>query len=310
MKNKFLSVILAMAFFMANLFGCGTASSDAAEVTASGETFGITASQENTSGNQADDTQKTEDNRSEATDDGEGGSTTEYPTTDDILATIDAGESKVYWIADAYEATGTLDVINVDIFEPNALWEKVSDLLGTGYSAQDITTVGFSIVSENLRTDEVINTLTETTGMEYTEISAGDEFATKYVPMVNGYSVDEEGYSSGSNGDYIAGSYIGFNGNGVAFVCMPLHMGSVQETVNASELISMQNVEALCTAYYENYGIPSVVVIESVELVYYYSSTNQQLRPAWVCQTTAYMSKNGHGDSVLIDAITGELLRK
>lgn len=236
--------------------------------------------------------------------------TTEYPSIESILATIDDGQSRVYWVANDYEVPGSLNVISVNTSDMNDVWASISGILGVDYFAQDVLTSGFSITSDNLDVNAVINALTQSTGMEYVETTNGIEFSSKYVPTIDGYCVDSEGYSSGNNGDYVAGSYVGIRDNSSVYVSMPISVNTVQDTVDASDLISLQNVEALCSAYYENYGIPSVVVVESVELGYYYSNANQQLRPAWICQTTSYMSSNGHADSVMIDAITGEMLRK
>lgn len=237
-----------------------------------------------------------------------------YPSTEEILACIDAGESKLYWCAETPDYSGTMDIQPIETPDAGNFASDLSDILGDGYSisesSEGINTITITPDGADPDMETVLSALSQLTGTEYVEINPEEIYAAEYVPALNGYGVDAEGYPYGSDGDYFVGSSVCVGTDGVVSVVEPVVLSGTAETIDTSELVTPETVETICQGYYENYGIPSSVVVTDITLGYYYSGTEQKLLPAWQCETTLYMSENGHSDSVLLDAQTGELLRK
>jgi hypothetical protein len=93
--------------------------------------------------------------------------------------------------------------------------------------------------------------------------------------------------------------------NGRITIVNPLILTDETETVNISDLVTAETVETVCRAYYE---ANEVTVFTDMTLEYYY--TDGKLQPAWVCDFTFYRDENGLQDSAMVDAQTGELIRK
>lgn len=237
-----------------------------------------------------------------------------YPSTEEILACIDSGESKLYWCAETPDYSGTMDIQPVEIPDMGDFAANLSDILGDGYSISDSSTNTVTITPDGSEPDmeTILSALSQLTGTEYAEIAPEEIYVAEYVPALNGYGVDAEGFFFGGEraGEGVMGSYVSVFENGEITVHTPLVLCSTATAIDTSALVAPEAVETICRAYYENLMEGRVTVITDVTLGYYYSEDDNSLRPAWQCDMTFYMSENGHNDSVLMDAQTGELLRK
>lgn len=236
-----------------------------------------------------------------------------YPSTAEVLACIDAGESRLYWCAEKPETFDTFTIAPILTLEEEDFTSQLSTILGEGYTISLNTEVtGILVASNGTTTDdtEVLSALSELTGMKYTQIDSDEQYISRYVPEWSGICVDAEGYPYGSTGDYCPGIYVGVQADGSVYINRSAILGEGQKQIDPTTFVTPDTVKQLCQGYYENYGIPSAVVVTEIAPGCYYSEAEKSLLPAWVCATTLYMSENGHNDSVLIDAQTGELLRK
>lgn len=237
-----------------------------------------------------------------------------HPSTEEILACIDAGESKLYWMAEISEYSETIDILSVETSDIKTFGTELSELLGTtytlSYNAELAYTIQLIPSSSNSEMETLLGAMSQITGMEYTEVVPPENYVTMYVPTVNGYCVDDEGYfySGARAGEGEMGSYVAVSEDGTVDVLFPLILSGSVETVNTVDLVTPETVKTICQEYYKSTGLPRVTVITNISLIYYYSEN--QLLPAWRCDMTMYMSENGHANNVMLDAQTGELVRK
>lgn len=233
---------------------------------------------------------------------------TGYPSIDEILAAIDADTHTLYWLADAPDISGTIDIWTVEQPDMDSFWSNLSTVVGDSYSIGGDKVVGSLHLIPNdssVGIDVLLDAMEQVTGLSYIQVDSLEGYTSGYVPQINGVSLDAVGYSSDNNGGYFAGTYIGVTENGQVTIVNPLILTAETETVNISELVTVEAVETVCRAYYEaNF----VTVFTAMSMEYYYA--DGQLLPAWVCDYTFYMDENGHQDSVMLDAQTGELIRK
>lgn len=324
-KNISIFVFLALA-----LSGCGTNSSSVAEPIS--DSFGsVTSAMDVTmSETQIEVTEGNEgaiDSAQETPTEGITENTTEettvmtveldaYPTTDEILACIDAEENKLYWCAETPDYSGTMDIQPVETPDAGNFASDLSDILGDGYSISEsleaTNTVIITPDGANPDMETILSALSQLTGTEYVEIGPEEIYATQYVPALNGYDVDAEGFFYGGEraGEGVTGSYVSVSENGEIAVHNPLVLCGTATAIDTSALVTPEAAETICRGYYESLMESRVTVITDITLGYYYSEDEESLLPAWVCEMTFYMSENGHSDSILMDAQTGELLRK
>ena len=234
-----------------------------------------------------------------------------YPTPDEIRAVIDAGESRLYWLASPPELHASVAVYAVNTPDMDDFGADFSEIVGPDCAlseAESASSITVTAGDPETATAKALDALSRITGISYVAVEAEDEWSDfKYAPELDGYCVDSIGYPYG-DGEWSPGTYLGVAENGQMTVSNPLILEAESKSVQSASLISPETVQTICTAYFENYGLPTVVVVENISLVYYYS--DQQLLPAWKCELTRFMSENGHPDSIMLDAQTGELLRK
>ncbi len=237
-----------------------------------------------------------------------------YPSTEEIMSRVNAGESKLYWCAETPAYSGIMEIPPVEIPDTEDFTEQLSEMLGRTYRTADSSEHIIRLVPDGTEVDEesLLSTLSRLTGTEYAKIEPEEIYTTQYVPEFNGYPVDDEGFSYGGNraGDIVPGSYVGVSENGEISIFNPLIVNAAARTVDTKELVTPETVETICRAYYENQIGPFVIIIKDIALEYYYSDLEESLLPAWRCEMNFYVTENGHDDSVLLDAQTGELLRE
>lgn len=234
-----------------------------------------------------------------------------YPTKEEILDCINAGDSKLVWLASPPELHESVAVYAVNTPDMDDFGADFSEIVGPDCAlseAESASSITVTAGDPETATAKALDALSRITGMSYVAVKAEDEWSDfKYAPELDGYCVDSIGYPYG-DGEWSPGTYLGVAENGQMTVSNPLILEAESKSVQSASLISPETVQTICTAYFENYGLPTVVVVENISLVYYYS--DQQLLPAWKCELTRFMSENGHPDSIMLDAQTGELLRK
>ena len=237
-----------------------------------------------------------------------------YPEVEEILTYINNGESKMYWCADTPSYTGTMDIQPVTIPDENDFTSELSNILGEKYNVSVNTEVsGIITVSSadgSSNTSEILSALSQVTGTEYTSITPEEIYTEEYVPVLNGYSVDAEGCFPSGGANPIPGPCVCVLANGKVDIRNPLIMSGEKKSIDISELVSPETVKTICKGYYESQIDGYVAIIERIDLEYYYSESGKSILPAWYCEMTFYRDENGHSDSILVDAQTGELLRK
>lgn len=243
----------------------------------------------------------------------------EYPSKEEILSRVRARENKLYWCTEmpAYSGPIALPAVTTPDLETAAA--RLSELLDGTYqvakSDESSGTIDAEPAGAGADPDVLLSALSRITGMEYIGISPEEIYTAQYVPAVNGYLVDDEGfsYAADRSGEIVLGSYVGVYEDGTISILNPLILEeSPAKTVDSAELITPARAKTLCREYYESedLGIPFVAMIRDISLEYYYSESEGRLLPAWRCEMTFYVTENGHDDSIMIDAQTGELLRK
>jgi hypothetical protein len=190
----------------------------------------------------------------------------------------------------------------------DSFWAKLSPLVGDSYSTGgDKLKTSLQLIPNDSsgQIDDLLAAVEQVTGLSYVQVETLDGFVSGYVPQLNGVSLDAVGYPTYIDGGYFAGTYIGVTDNGRITIVNPLILTDETETVNISDLVTAETVETVCRAYYE---ANEVTVFTDMTLEYYY--TDGKLQPAWVCDFTFYRDENGLQDSAMVDAQTGELIRK
>ncbi len=237
-----------------------------------------------------------------------------YPSMEEIMSLVNAGDSKLYWCAETPAYSGIMEIPPVDIPDTAAFTEQLSEMLGGTYRTVECSEHVIRLIPDGTEPDDesLLSALSRLTGTEYAGIEPEEIYAAQYVPEFNGYPVDDEGFSYGGAraGEGVMGSYIAVSEDGEITIFNPLIVKAAARTVDAAELVTPETVKTICRTYYENPSMLFVVVITDITLQYYYSESEESLLPAWRCEMTFYASENGHGDSILLDAQTGELLRK
>lgn len=257
-----------------------------------------------------------------------------YPSEEEIRVSLETGEKKLYWLASMPSYPEALTIYSISTPDMKELWFKLSKVILDGavivgseenieayrltYSLGGIeyvvsieaSAITIDSTDSPVSTELLLNALEEATGTIYKKgymREDADIVETRYVQMVDGYCVDETGYSP--EGDvWISGTSVDIRRDGSIFINNPIILGDEIAHIDDSELIPVENIETICQAYYQTYGPPSVMVTSDVDLVFF--CENQQLRPAWRCSQIVYMSTNIHYDSQMIDVKTGELIRK
>jgi hypothetical protein len=234
--------------------------------------------------------------------------TVEYPSTEEILADINAGTYTLYWLADAPDISGTIDIQTVEQPDMDSFWAKLSPLVGDSYSTGgDKLKTSLQLIPNDSsgQIDDLLAAVEQVTGLSYVQVETPDGYVSGYVPQLNGVNLDAVGYPTYIDGGYFSGTYIGVTDNGQITIVNPLILTDETETVNISDLVTAETVETVCRAYYE---ANEVTVFTDMTLEYYYA--DGKLQPAWVCDFTFYRDENGLQDSAMVDAQTGELIRK
>lgn len=237
-----------------------------------------------------------------------------YPSAEKIKACLDAGGSKLFWCAETPEYSGTIKIPAVEVPDATAFSEQLAGMVIGLYQVE--RTENYVIEMTPGRAgpdlDGLLNALMNLTDVFYHETTPEEIYKIQFVPYFNQYPIDAEGFHiAGASDDYVPGSYLGVSEDENITIFNPLIIAETPaRTVDASELVTPEEVEMVCRAYYENPLMPFVTIIKSIALEYYYSKSEESLLPAWRCEMSFYASENGHDDSILLDAQTGELLRK
>lgn len=259
----------------------------------------------------------------------------DYPTNEEISAYIEAGDTKLYWLVSPPIYSGYIDVHTVEALSMEEFWHGLEkSFFSEAHAIDDVNNLEFHQITYSLDGAEyvikiddtsitivptmydsaleksLIDALEQLTGTQYVEtapIEDADVIDTRYVQALNEYHIDDTGYSLEAD-VWNPGSCMDIWKDGTIFISYPLIVEETIQSVEVTDLVSVDTVEEILQAYYKTYDTPSVAVVCDIALEYYYM--NQELRPAWRCTRTMYMSSENHQDTQLVDAQTGEIIRK
>ncbi|MCI8844021.1 MAG: hypothetical protein HFF08_07930 [Oscillospiraceae bacterium] len=255
-----------------------------------------------------------------------------YPSAAEISAALADKKGLVYWLAPDPAVPNVCSTLNAETANTEKLWDAIHDRVfeNANLTVQEMPeeypyrcyqfnwndqswdlTIGS--ISIELRSDasldedtqeSILDILTEWTGMG---ISFKTGEINHYAFTYNDLVLDEYGYSLGGD-EWIPDSIISLGDNRIS-ICNPVVIQSDCETIGTETLLTMDSARAICEAYYRAAasGVPSVSIITDVELVYYFA--DDQLLPAWRLTGQQYMTPNGHELSMLLDAVSGEIIR-
>lgn len=320
MKNKNKTVVIAIIYLSLTFCGCATESPvTSAEIPSSSSSIVVTtdtAAPATQIGNPDVTTEKKDficsgqgismETAAETPD--------AQPSTEEIMDLVEAKENRLFWCTKIPAYSGIIKIPSIEIPDTAEFSAQLSELLGEAYRFTRTDGSLIELTPNEVEPDieALLSVLPRITGTPYVEITPEEIYVAQYVPELNGYPVDEEGffYSGDQDGDYVPGSYVGVSESGEITIFHPFIVKASARSINATELVTPETVEMVCRAYYESLPGPFVTVITNIKLEYYYSESEESLLPAWRCEMTFYATKNGHNDSILLDAQTGELLRK
>lgn len=232
----------------------------------------------------------------------------EWPTAEEISATIAAEQVEVYWLADAVQAPEQMTCYSATALDMEAFWETLNEKMPRATGRVESGTLSIFNGAEQIET--VLEELSNATGAAFVETSVTEENTTiqcRYAQAVDGVVLDTEGYMPGG-AEVIPGTRVDVYENGRVSIQNPLCVGTKAQTLSKADLMDTEEVQALCRIYYESYGLPCVTVVTGLGLVYY--SADGELRPAWSLEQTWYPSAKGHITSQMLDGQTGEYLRQ
>lgn len=232
----------------------------------------------------------------------------EWPTAEEISATIAAEQVEVYWLADAVQAPEQMTCYSATALDMEAFWETLNEKMPRATGRVESGTLSIFNGAEQIET--ILEELSNATGAAFVETSVTEENTTiqcRYAQAVDGVVLDTEGYMPGG-AEVIPGTRVDVYENGRVSIQNPLCVGQKTRTLRKADLMGTEEVQALCRIYYESYGLPCVTVVTGLGLVYY--SADGELRPAWNLEETWYPSENGHITSQMLDGQTGEYLRQ
>ena len=235
--------------------------------------------------------------------------TIEWPTAEEISATIAAEQVEVYWLADAIQVPEQMNCYTVDALDMELFWDTLKEKLQNDEGAIESGTLSIFNGAEQIET--VLEELNNATGTIFVETSATEENTTiqcRYAQAVDGVVLDTEGYTPGGGAEVVPGIRVDVYEDGRISIQNPLCVGMKTQTLSKADLMDREEVQMLCRSYYESYGLPCVTVVTGFELVYY--NADGVLRPAWSLEQTWYPSAKGHITSQMLDGQTGEYLRQ
>lgn len=235
--------------------------------------------------------------------------TIEWPTAEEISATIAAEQVEVYWLADAIQVPEQMNCYTVDALDMELFWDTLKEKLQNDEGAIESGTLSIFNGAEQIET--VLEELNNATGTIFVETSATEENTTiqcRYAQAVDGVVLDTEGYTPGGGAEVVPGIRVDVYEDGRISIQNPLCVGMKTQTLSKADLMDREEVQMLCRSYYESYGLPCVTVVTGFELVYY--NADGVLRPAWSLEQTWYPSAKGHITSQMLDGQTGDYLRQ
>lgn len=233
----------------------------------------------------------------------------EWPTAEEISATIAAEQVEVYWLADAVQVPEQMTCYSADVLDMELFWDTLKEKLQNDEGAIESGTLEIFNGAEQIET--VLEELNNATGTIFVETSATEENTTIqriYAQTIDGIVLDTEGYTPGGGAEVVPGIRVDVYEDGRISIQNPLCVGMKTQTLSKADLMDREEVQMLCRSYYESYGLPCVTVVTGFELVYYYA--DGVLRPAWSLEQTWYPSAKGHITSQMLDGQTGEYLRQ
>lgn len=233
----------------------------------------------------------------------------EWPTAEEISATIAAEQVEVYWLADAIQVPEQMNCYTVDALDMELFWDTLKEKLQNDEGAIESGTLSIFNGAEQIET--ILEELNNATGTIFVETSATEENTTIqriYAQTIDGIVLDTEGYTPGGGAEVVPGIRVDVYEDGRISIQNPLCVGMKTQTLSKADLMDREEVQMLCRSYYESYGLPCVTVVTGFELVYY--NADGVLRPAWSLEQTWYPSAKGHITSQMLDGQTGEYLRQ
>lgn len=233
----------------------------------------------------------------------------EWPTAEEISATIAAEQVEVYWLADAVQAPEQMTCYSAAALDMEAFWETLNEKMPRATGRVESGTLSIFNGAEQIET--ILEELNNATGTIFVETSATEENTTIqriYAQTIDGIVLDTEGYTPGGGAEVVPGIRVDVYEDGRIFIQNPMCVGMKTQTLSKADLMDMEEVQMLCRSYYESYGLPCVTVVTGLELVYY--NADGVLRPAWSLEQTWYPSAKGHITSQMLDGQTGEYLRQ
>lgn len=233
----------------------------------------------------------------------------EWPTAEEISATIAAEQVEVYWLADAVQAPEQMTCYSATALDMEAFWETLNEKMPRATGRVESGTLSIFNGAEQIET--ILEELNNATGTIFVETSATEENTTIqriYAQTIDGIVLDTEGYTPGGGAEVVPGIRVDVYEDGRIFIQNPMCVGMKTQTLSKADLMDREEVQMLCRSYYESYGLPCVTVVTGLELVYY--NADGVLRPAWSLEQTWYPSAKGHITSQMLDGQTGEYLRQ
>lgn len=235
--------------------------------------------------------------------------TIEWPTAEEISATIAAEQVEVYWLADAIQVPEQMNCYTVDALDMELFWDTLKEKLQNVDGVIESSSLSIFNGAEQIET--VLEELNNATGTIFVETSATEENTTIqriYAQTIDGIVLDTEGYTPGGGAEVVPGIRVDVYEDGRISIQNPLCVGMKTQTLSKADLMDREEAQMLCRSYYESYGLPCVTVVTGFELVYY--NADGVLRPAWSLEQTWYPSAKGHITSQMLDGQTGEYLRQ
>lgn len=235
--------------------------------------------------------------------------TIEWPTAEEISATIAAEQVEVYWLADAVQAPEQMTCYSATALDMEAFWETLNEKMPRATGRVESGTLSIFNGAEQIET--VLEELNNATGTIFVETIAAEENTTIqriYAQTIDGIVLDTEGYTPGGGAEVVPGIRVDVYEDGRISIQNPLCVGMKTQTLSKADLMDREEAQMLCRSYYESYGLPCVTVVTGFELVYY--NADGVLRPAWSLEQTWYPSAKGHITSQMLDGQTGEYLRQ
>ena len=235
--------------------------------------------------------------------------TIEWPTAEEISATIAAEQVEVYWLADAIQVPEQMNCYTVDALDMELFWDTLKEKLQNVDGVIESSSLSIFNGAEQIET--VLEELNNATGTIFVETSATEENTTIqriYAQTIDGIVLDTEGYTPGGGAEVVPGIRVEVYQDRRISIQNPLCVGMKTQTLSKADLMDREEAQMLCRSYYESYGLPCVTVVTGFELVYY--NADGVLRPAWSLEQTWYPSAKGHITSQMLDGQTGEYLRQ